>query len=158
MESPKSQLCTACGMCCDGNLFAFVAVSSDEARVLAAEGVKVLDDRGRLKLGQRCAALEGCHCRVYEKRPFACRRFDCLLARSLTDKELPLSEALAIVVEAKQRLARLEGLLSKPRVGDPSGPVRRAAMLHQSGKPVSDAARVAFDEAEQFLRRHFVPD
>ena len=154
----KSQLCTACGMCCDGNLFGFVAVSSSEAATLRSAGLEVIDDRGRLKLGQRCAALDGCHCRVYEQRPFVCRRFDCLLVRSLTDKELPIDEALAIVAEAKARLGRLEGLLPRPRPAEASGPVRRAAALSQAGEPVSDSARAAWDEAEEFLRRHFVPD
>jgi len=109
----KSQLCLACGLCCDGNLFAFVALSSPEAQALRGEGLAVIDDRGRLKLAQRCSALEGCRCRVYDQRPFGCRKFDCLLARSLVEKDLPLSDALAIVDEAKARLARLEGLLPK---------------------------------------------
>lgn len=158
MESLKSQLCTACGMCCDGNLFSFVALSGAEAMALKAEGLAVVDHEGRLKLAQRCGALQGGHCRVYEKRPFGCRRFDCLLARSLTEKELPLDDALAIVAEAKLRLGRLEGLLPKASAGEPSGPVLRAARLSQSGVKVPDLARAAWDEAEAFLRRHFVPD
>ena len=154
----KSQLCLECGFCCDGNLFAFVAISSDEARALRAEGLAVIDDKGRLKLAQRCGALDGCRCRVYEQRPSGCRKFDCLLARSLVEKDLPLPDALAIVAEAKARLARLEGLLPKAKPSEPSGPVRRAAALSQSGARVSDAARAAWDEAQDFLRRHFVPD
>jgi Fe-S-cluster containining protein len=145
-------------MCCDGNLFSFVALSGEEAQTLKTAGLEVLDVGGKLRLPQRCGALDGCHCRVYAQRPFVCRRFDCLLARSLTDKELPIDEALGIVAEAKEKLARLEGLLPRARKGEPSGAVRRAAMLHQSGQRVSDAARAAFDEAEEFLRRHFVPD
>jgi uncharacterized protein len=153
-----SQLCLACGMCCDGTLFTFVAISSEEARTLKAAGVEVRDEAGRLKLPQRCGALDGCKCTVYDRRPFVCRRFDCLLARSLKDKELPLPEALGIVAEARARLDRLEGLLPKPRAGEPSGAVLRAATLAQSGTRVSDAARGAFDEAQEYLRRHFVPD
>jgi Fe-S-cluster containining protein len=152
-------LCTACGLCCDGNLFAFVAVGSAEAAALKEAGLAVLDEKGRLKLPQRCAALgEDCRCRVYAKRPFGCRKFDCLLARAVNEKDLPVGEALAIVAEAKARLARLEGLLPRVKPGEASGPVRRAAALSQSGAKVSDAARGAWDEAQEFLRRHFVPD
>lgn len=158
VETLKSQLCMTCGMCCDGNLFSFVALSTAEATALKAEGLAVVDHEGRLKLAQRCGALDGCHCRVYEKRPFVCRRFDCLLARSLTEKELRLEEALAIVAGAKRRLGELEALLPRARAGEPSGPMRRAAMLSQSGVTVPDPARAAWDEAEAFLRRHFVPD
>ncbi len=158
MEALKGQLCLACGMCCDGTLFSFVAVSSDEAVALKAGGIPVTDDNGRLKLAQRCAALDGCRCTVYAQRPFVCRRFDCLLARSVAEKDLPLDEALGIVAEARARQARLEGLLPRLRPGEPSGPVRRAAALSQAGGKVSDAARAAWDEAQEFLRRHFVPD
>ena len=154
----KGALCTACGLCCDGNLFAFVAVSAAEAGVLRQAGLEVAVEPSPARLPQRCAALDGCRCRVYEQRPFGCRKFDCLLARALTGKELPLDEALGVVDEAKQRLARLEGLLPPASKGAPAGPVRRAAMLHQSGVRVSDEARGAFDAAEDFLRRHFVPD
>jgi uncharacterized protein len=156
--SAASALCTACGMCCDGTLFSFVAISSDEGRAVKALGVEVRDDAGRLRLPQRCSALEGCKCTVYAQRPFVCRRFDCLLARSLKEKELPLDDALAIVTQARERLNRLDGLLPRRKNGEPSGAVLRAATLAQSGTRVSDAARAAFDEAQDHLRRHFVPD
>ena len=158
MEDLKSSLCLACGMCCDGNLFAFVAVTSDDAKVFKQAGVEVSDHSGRLRVPQRCGALDGCRCRVYEKRPFVCRKFDCLLVRALSDKELPLEDALGVVQEAKQQLSRLEALLPRAHAGEPAGPLRRAAALHQAGTVVSDEAKAAFDEAEEFLRRHFVPD
>lgn len=158
MEALKSALCTACGMCCDGNLFSFVALNADEAKTLEAAGVEVLNQKGKLRVPQRCGALDGCHCRVYAQRPFVCRKFDCLLVRSLGDKELPLDEALQVVARARQHLEHLDGLLPRRTPGEPSGAVRRAAALAQSGTPVSDSARAAFDEVEEFLRRHFVPD
>ena len=153
-----SELCTSCGMCCDGTLFSFVAISASEAQTLTAAGIEVRDEAGRLRLLQRCGALEGCSCTVYAQRPFVCRRFDCLLARSLNEKDLPLADALEIVAEARARLGRLEGLLPRVKAGEPSGAVRRAAALSQSGRPVSASARAAWDEAQEFLRRHFVPD
>lgn len=156
--SPASQLCTACGMCCDGTLFSFVALSSEEARKLRLVGAEVRDEGGLLKLPQRCGALVGTSCAIYDERPFVCRRFDCLLVRALTDKELPLDEALEVVAEARARVNRLAGLLPKGRAGEPTGPVLRAAKLAQGGVHVSDSARAAFDEAQEHLRRHFVPD
>lgn len=154
----KSRLCTACGMCCDGSLFSFVALSSEEARTLRLAGATVRDEGGVLRLPQRCGALDGCKCTIYEQRPFVCRRFDCLLARSLTEKELPLDEALEVVAEARARLNRLDGLLPKRKPDEPSGAVLRAATLAQRGTRVSDSARAAFDEAQDYLRQHFVPD
>ncbi len=157
-SSIASKLCTTCGMCCDGTLFSFIAISSEEARTLRAAKVEVREEAGRLKLLQRCSALEDCRCSVYEKRPFVCRRFDCLLARSLTEKELPLDDALGIVAQARVRLARLNGLLPARKPGEPDGPVLRAATLAQRGTHVSVAARAAFDDAQDYLRRNFVPD
>lgn len=154
----KSALCLACGMCCDGSLFSFVAVSAAEARTLRASGVEVREQAGALKLPQRCGALLGKCCTVYEQRPFVCRRFDCLLARAVSEKELPIDEALGIVGEAHARLGRLDGLLPRRKPSEPSGAVLRAATIAQSGTPVGDATRRAFDEAQDYLRRHFVPD
>ena len=145
-------------MCCDGSLFSFVALSTEEARKLRIVGADVRHEGGILKLPQRCGALVGTSCAIYDERPFVCRRFDCLLSRALKDKELPLAEAVETVTEARAKLDRLEGLLPKRKAGEPTGPVLRAAHLVQNGTHVSDAARAAFDEAQDFLRRHFVPD
>ena len=61
----KSQLCLACGFCCDGNLFAFVALSSPEAQTLKAQGLEVIDDKGRLKLAWIESTVHGSdHCPV----------------------------------------------------------------------------------------------
>jgi Fe-S-cluster containining protein len=158
VSSAGSTLCLACGMCCDGTLFSFVALSAAEATTLKAAGVDVRDEAGRPRLPQRCSALDGCKCTVYEQRPFVCRRFDCLLVRSLDEKELPLDEALGIVAEARARLERLDGLLPRRKDNEPSGAVLRAATLAQGGTRVSDEARHAFDQAQEHLRRHFVPD
>ncbi len=157
-ESAASSLCTACGMCCDGTLFSFVVLSAEEGRTMKAAGVEVHEEAGRSRLPQRCGALAGCRCTVYAQRPFTCRRFDCLLARSLNDKELPLDEALGVVAQARSRLDVLEGLLPPRHADERSGPVLRAARLAQGGTEVSAAARGAFDHAQDYLRRHFVPD
>lgn len=145
-------------MCCDGSLFSFVALSTEEARKLRLVGAEVRDEAGMLKLPQRCGALVGTSCAIYDERPYVCRRFDCMLARAVGEKDRPLDEALALVAEARARLNRLDGLLPKRKAGEPSGPVLRAAALAQSGARVSDSARAAFDEAQEHLRRYFVPD
>jgi Fe-S-cluster containining protein len=149
-------LCLSCGLCCDGSLFALVAIDPTEARVLRDAGVAVLDEGGRLKLPQRCGALDGCRCRVYPGRPAGCRRFTCLLLHALEHGELGLEEAKAEVETTRAMLARLEGLLPKAAPGDRSGPVLRAATIHRQGGRISDAASAAWDEADEQLRRRFV--
>jgi Fe-S-cluster containining protein len=75
-------LCTRCGLCCDGSLFADVELASgDEATALEVIGLEIEDDDevdGGLLL-QPCAALKGRRCSIYPHRPDCCRAFKCRL-------------------------------------------------------------------------------
>ena len=74
-------LCTRCGLCCDGSLFADVELAgTDEASALEVMGREIEeddDDRGLLL--QPCAALKGKRCSLYPHRPDCCRAFECRL-------------------------------------------------------------------------------
>lgn len=112
MSSELEALCRACGLCCDGSLFEVVALSPVEATALEAHGVPVEHrDGGRAVLRQRCGALpdQGFDCRCYAVRPSTCRRFVCLLAHARAAGEVSHAGAVAIVADARARLARGEG-------------------------------------------------
>ncbi len=106
-------LCQACGLCCDGSLFGRVPLGPAE-QVPALKLAVVTNERGGRHVPQRCAALEGTVCQVYEERPLACRRYECLLFGALREGEVSLPEALtvvhraqAMVVEARVNAARI---------------------------------------------------
>src|SRR5947207_12643077 len=102
----EQELCLACGLCCNGVLFADVRLeAADEAGKLRALGLAV-SKRGRFK--QPCAALEGCHCRVYADRPSHCRKFECLLFKRVQKEDVPAGQALAIIKKARAAVANVE--------------------------------------------------
>ena len=94
-------VCTACGLCCDGSLFDRVPLGVDE-QVPEVKLAVVTNPRGGKHVPQRCAALEGTVCQVYEERPLACRRFECLLLGALREGEVSEPEALKVIARAQQ--------------------------------------------------------
>ncbi len=100
-----SELCQRCGLCCDGTLFTRTPLLPDEAERLADRALPA-DGTRAPGLAQPCAALEDTRCTIYEARPTACRRFECLLHGALVEGEVDLDEALAVVAEARARGAR----------------------------------------------------
>jgi Fe-S-cluster containining protein len=108
--SSLSTLCLHCGLCCDGTLFTHVPLRATEAGPLKALGlpVKARED-GTPILPQRCAALDGKRCTAYAERPEGCRRYHCHLFSALSEGEVSLEEALAVVDGAHALLASASG-------------------------------------------------
>jgi Fe-S-cluster containining protein len=115
-------LCLACGLCCDGTLFTQVPLRRTEASALQALGLPVRErEDGTPVLSQRCAALDGRSCTAYAQRPETCRRYQCNLATALSEGEVSLQEALAVVDGAHallsstgpERSPELEGYLDR---------------------------------------------
>src|SRR3989454_8300213 len=77
-------LCTNCGLCCDGTLFADVElVGQAEVARLEIMGIAIDDDDANVGLlSQPCAALRGRRCCVYAHRPKCCRVFECHLLQN----------------------------------------------------------------------------
>ena len=101
-----STLCLHCGLCCDGTLFTHVPLRRTEAEALKALGLPVRErEDGPPLLPQRCAALDGRRCTAYAQRPEGCRRYHCHLFAALSEGELSLEEALAVVDGARALLA-----------------------------------------------------
>jgi hypothetical protein len=170
MDSPLATLCRACGLCCDGNLFAHVPLTADEAARARRHHLVVFDrDDGSPALRQPCAALEEAGCRVYDDRPAPCRRYRCMLLAALADDEVSLRDALAVVTEAHALLAAADAALP----AGPGAPLQRARAAAEppsphapaaagaepsraaaSADPPGPQARAAVHAARVFLGRH----
>lgn len=128
-------LCQSCALCCDGTLFTLVPLQPDD-RLDAASRLTVIEKaNGARALRQPCTALEGSRCTEYAQRPFACRRFECLLFEALRSDEVSLAGALELVERAKALVADVQPNLEAAR----------------RETPPSDALA----RAEAFLRFHF---
>ena len=149
-----SALCLACGMCCDGNLFTQVPLVADEATRLRRRGLVVIErEDGSPALRQRCGALAGTRCAVYEERPAGCRQHACMLHLALAADELSLAEAQGLVAQAQTLLAAADAAL-------PPGPaaVMQRARQALREREVGTAVRTAVEAARRHLARHFQRD
>lgn len=108
-------LCTRCGLCCDGSLFADVElVGEPEATRLEILGLEVEDgDESGGLLVQPCAALRGRRCGIYAHRPKCCRTFECRLLQDVRRGTVPVERAAEHVAEALSRIRRVHGLLAQ---------------------------------------------
>jgi Fe-S-cluster containining protein len=144
------QLCSSCGLCCDGSLFTFVPVSPTEAGRLAGKLEFFTRKAGDQALRQPCAALENRCCQVYERRPLACRDFVCPLWKAVDEGDARLDEALAIV-------ARAHSLIAEVAAAAPSLPTTGtlAAARAAPKSDLTDQAHTKLTTAERHLRFHF---
>jgi len=120
-------LCLACGLCCDGTLFADVELQPGDApERLRAGGLRLLrlrtrgdllPDSPRLRFNQPCAALGAdCHCRIYPGRPAHCRAFECALLKAFQAGTVSQATALRVIRQTRRRVADIQALLV--RLGD----------------------------------------
>ncbi|MBN1206224.1 MAG: YkgJ family cysteine cluster protein [Myxococcaceae bacterium] len=155
---PLSTLCQRCGLCCDGNLFSSLPLRRSEVAPLERLALPVVErSDGTPALEQRCAALEGRCCTVYAERPEACRSYRCLLLMALSEGEVSLEEALAVVDEAHARIQAMDALLPPGDARAPSAVLQRArrAGLPENGGPLPPRAQESWEQAELWLNRHF---
>ena len=107
-------LCTRCGLCCDGSLFADVELASrDEASALEVMGLNIEDtdeDDGGLLL-QPCAALKGKRCGIYPYRPDCCRTFECRLLQEVRRGVVGTDRAKEKIAEALKRIKHVKELI-----------------------------------------------
>lgn len=102
-------LCTKCGLCCDGTLFADVELAgASEATRLEAMGLEVEHpDAGESALLlQPCAALKGTRCSIYTHRPGCCRTFECRLLQEVKRGIVTVESAqekIAAVLQLRNR-------------------------------------------------------
>ncbi len=148
-----SELCLACGLCCDGSLFGFVALSDEEAERLRGHGLTVDAKGERLGLRLRCGGLQGRCCSLYGERPQGCRTFVCTVARRFEAQALTGEEAMNVVSEAQARIAALGQRLDPPRASDVMQAVRDGQADPQA--PFSDSLREEARDTQRFVAQHF---
>ncbi len=106
-----AEVCPHCALCCNGVLFKDVELQpGDDGANLKSLGLPVTGKRVA-KFPQPCAALVGCHCRVYANRPVRCREFDCALLQSVAEGKTTVVGALRVIRDAQKRAEKVRRLL-----------------------------------------------
>ena len=113
--SLTDQLCTRCGLCCDGSLFADVELAgSAEAAGLEVMGLEIEeDDADGALLVQPCAALQGKRCGIYAHRPECCRTFECRLLQDARRGAVSVRQAVEQIAETLKRVGRVRKLAAE---------------------------------------------
>ena len=121
-------LCTRCGLCCDGSLFADVELAGRaEATRLEVLGLEVEDDGvQRALLIQPCRALDGTRCRVYAHRPKCCRSFECRLLQEARRGVVGPERAVELIAETRTQIGRVKELMAEWGPVDGDLPLREA--------------------------------
>ncbi len=130
------QLCPACGLCCNGVIFANLALQPDDdlARLRALD-LPVRNSPSAVRpphLAQPCAAFDGCRCRVYADRPRYCRDFECVLLKSVKAGGTEPAAALRIIRTARERADRVRRLLRA--LGDTDDHLPLSTRFRRAGK------------------------
>jgi hypothetical protein len=107
-------LCTQCGLCCDGTLFADVEISGRaEATRLEAMGAAIDDDAQAELMLLPCRALRGTRCSIYAHRPKCCRTFECRLLQDVRRGAVSVESAVEKIAGTRVRIARVKELLAQ---------------------------------------------
>ena len=164
--SLTDRLCTRCGLCCDGSLFADVELASRrEATGLEILGLEIEDDdtNGSL-LVLPCRALQGRLCGIYAHRPECCRTFECGLLQEVRRGAVGVERAEEHIAEALQQIERVRTLTAQLGQRDGRLPLRERAAEALARRAGSDPDILrkqaeledAWSEVEETIRRRFL--
>jgi uncharacterized protein len=120
-------LCTRCGLCCNGSLFADVELAgADEASALEVMGLEIEDADGGdgALLLQPCRALKGTRCSIYAHRPDCCRTFECRLLQETRHGAVGVEQAKEKIAEALERIERVKELIAQLGQADERLPLK----------------------------------
>jgi hypothetical protein len=104
-EINTSELCTNCGLCCDGTLFDDIPISSDDIFMETAESKgynSFLENSDKkIKIIAPCPLFCG-NCSIYNQiRPSICESFYCTGLKKLKAEKLTKDELLNIIDQVK---------------------------------------------------------
>ena len=107
-----SALCPACGLCCNGVLFADVELQKgDNAGHLIDLGMALKKKGMERAFVQPCRCFDGKLCRIYADRPKRCATFECGLLKRVQAGEMPAPAALKRIADAKKLAEKVRRLL-----------------------------------------------
>ena len=108
-------LCTKCGLCCDGTLFADVELAGTaEVNRLENLGMDIENEpRNTGLLSQPCAALRGTRCSIYAYRPKCCRVFECDLLQNTKSGAVTVERSLEQIADAREQIQRVRAMLER---------------------------------------------
>lgn len=89
-----SDICVACGMCCDGTMFRHGNIKTEEDLInINSKGIETIFEREKWVFKQPCKQFDGC-CKIYgQERPQVCNNYFCEPLKKFEANELSLGQA-----------------------------------------------------------------
>jgi hypothetical protein len=140
-----SELCPACGLCCNGVLFGDVELQrGDGPKRLAELGMELFRKGSQKCFTQPCACFDGKWCQIYAERPKRCRTFECKLLKQVQAGKATVPAALNSIAEARRRAEAVRKLVRELGQTDERVPLNRryAAVAAEPIDLASDDQRV----------------
>lgn len=164
-----NRLCLECGLCCNGVLFRDVELrDDDDSNRLKELGLPVKTTARKSCFTQPCAALNGCHCRIYPERPRLCREFECLLLKRAAAGETDIDSALRLIRKTLKKAGQVRQLFQdlgcQNEKGSFSLRFRRIQRRMETTEITEEQAdtyaqlTLAVHELNRVLRQSFYPD
>ena len=165
-ESAAARLCAACGLCCNGVLFAIVQLQpADSPKQLASLGLKLTHKKKRHFFQQPCPMFRESQCAIYQNRPERCRLFECRQLKQVATGQIAETTALATIDDARRRVDRVRELFERLGETNHKRPLTRRyesimqAPLDPSESPkttlLRDQVTIAMRELRELLQRDF---
>jgi Fe-S-cluster containining protein len=127
LELQASELCQACGLCCNGLIFNHAVLKPGEAGPAARLGLSVYLEHD-LEAGDYeafqlpCPCYKDHKCAIYIQRPDACRHYQCLLLRRFLQGKYSFEVSLDLIQTAKRLIGNIQRLIGAgqpaPRLWD----------------------------------------
>lgn len=115
----SQEICTRCGMCCDGTLFQKANIGENE-NLSSGFSFEIIDHEGKgFKLP--CPYFRDHFCLIYETRPYVvCSSFECKLLTRFSKEELTFQEAMKIIETAGDLKTKVESQLTESFPDNPA--------------------------------------
>lgn len=102
----SSELCLACGLCCNGTLHSTVIVRAEHVPLVRSLGLTIgKTDGDKPVFRQPCPLHQNDRCSVYPHHPPTCQEYRCALLEKYEDGRVTLETSKTIVGTAKELLA-----------------------------------------------------
>lgn len=152
-----ADLCTRCGLCCDGSVFERAQAFPGEEETLARHGMTLMRTGAHPAFAQPCPHLRDCACSIYAERFITCRSFRCPLLRRLDAGEITLDQGLATIATARGLIGAVEpaARLAGPRRALSKATARWKAVADPAARTALARRHLAIAALDHFLARHF---
>jgi Fe-S-cluster containining protein len=149
-----AELCTDCGICCDGTLFSSVTLEDADVPAVRQHRLPMLETQSSYKLELPCAALRGVLCEIYDERPETCADFACELLTRVDERRTSFAKARGIIAKTRAARSRVDA-----SIGDTPWWVAHRSALEAQREPGWAEANAQLVEdlktLDGLVRRHF---